>query len=334
MGQRERQDGPGVRHHVMCRGIGKRIVLSLRADFRYLLSQLARAYRRDQLELEAYSLLGTHFHLLVRTEGGTLSEGMRRVLNGYSRWFNRRNRRDGPLFRGRFRSKPVTSDTYLRTLLRYIDNNPVKAGLCAHPAEWPWGSARSYCGGLVPRWLAVGRVQQRLLGWSRPGLAAEAAYGEMLTRPLGTEEQELVEQRLDQRGCCEDRLDDLLARSSSGARAWMEVKARNADGLRPALALVAPTAVERAIATLRDERGELPVQVSRKSGDGWEFLMTGLQSQCCGLGGRALALRHAVSIDTASRHVRAHANLLEKDPGYSAVSDDVLRLALRLTFGS
>ena len=188
MGQRERQDGPGVRHHVMCRGIGKRIVLSLRADFRYLLSQLARAYRRDQLELEAYSLLGTHFHLLVMTEGGTLSEGVRRVLNGYSRWFNRRNRRDGPLFRGRFRSKPVTSDTYLRTLLRYIDNNPVKAGLCAHPAEWPWGSARSYCGGLVPRWLAVGRVQQRLLGWSRPGLAAEAAYGEMLTRPLGTDQ--------------------------------------------------------------------------------------------------------------------------------------------------
>lgn len=136
MGQRHRYDGPGVRHHFMNRGIAKRLVFAGRRDRRQFLSELARAFRRGQLQVEAYSLMGTHFHMIVRTEHGTLSEGMRRVQNGFSRWFNRRNRRDGPLVRARFRSRPIRSRAHLFAALPYVDFNPVKARLCRTPGEY------------------------------------------------------------------------------------------------------------------------------------------------------------------------------------------------------
>ncbi len=86
----------------------------------------------------------THFHLLVRSPVGELAGAIGRATNKYVRAYNRSRRRDGPLVRGRFRSKVVDSEFYRRTLVRYIDDNPVAAGTQSTPWDYPWGSAAAY----------------------------------------------------------------------------------------------------------------------------------------------------------------------------------------------
>ena len=144
MGRIERNDAPGTWHHVMNRAIARRTALENRSDFRYFCSLLAREVRRGEIEIHAYCLMSTHFHLLVRSPMGRLSEAMKRIQNRYVRRFNRTRRRDGPLFRGRFRSKVVGDEDYHLVLLRYIDFNPVSAGLASLPSDYPYGSAAAY----------------------------------------------------------------------------------------------------------------------------------------------------------------------------------------------
>lgn len=331
MGQRRRHDGPGVRHHVMNRGIGKRMILATREDCRLFLAQTARAHRRGQLELEAYALLGTHFHLLVRTSNGTLSEAMRRVSNGFVRWFNRRNRRDGPLLRGRFRSKPVRSTAYLRTLLRYIDHNAVKARLCEHPSQWPWGSARYYLGESAPRWLVTSHVHSLLDKSRRSGESRSGAYARLVSPTLRESERELVETRVSAAAHGNDVLDDLIDASTARMREWLVAKARNADGLRPSLAMAAASAIETAVARTRAHL-ELPlVNPDRKRTNAWLIMTAGLQFSLSGLGCRALALRHDVSIDTASRRVRNYRKLMLESAGFARAASSVARRALAET---
>ena len=159
MPRRPRVDRPGRLHHVMNRGIARRTVFESPSDKRVFLALLARAVRERRIELHAFALLSTHFHLLVRSLDGNLSETLRRVQNVYVRWFNRTRRRDGPLFRGRFRSVPVDSPGHVRTLVRYIDDNAVEAGLAPAAAAYDFGRAVHYVAGLPrPRWLHRDRV--------------------------------------------------------------------------------------------------------------------------------------------------------------------------------
>jgi len=91
----------------MNRGIARRTVFESGADVREFLAQDARAVLAGWIEVRAYCLMATHFDLLVPSPAGALSTAMRAVQNEYVRWFNRRRRRDGALFRWRFRSKVV-----------------------------------------------------------------------------------------------------------------------------------------------------------------------------------------------------------------------------------
>ena len=131
MARRSRQDEPGRWHHVMNRAIARRTLFEDRTDVRYFLSRLAREVRAGRLEMQAWSVMGTHFHLLVRSPRGELSQAMRRAQSEYVCHFNRRHRRDGTLIRGRFLSKPVTTERHRRVLVAYIDQNPVVAGMSA-----------------------------------------------------------------------------------------------------------------------------------------------------------------------------------------------------------
>ena len=98
MARKPRLDGPDTWHHVMNRPIGRRTLFENDADFRYFLSLLAQQVRAGRLEIHAYSLMLTHFHLLVRSVKGELSEAMRQIQYRYSRRFNRTRMRDGSLF--------------------------------------------------------------------------------------------------------------------------------------------------------------------------------------------------------------------------------------------
>src|SRR6185369_9941718 len=128
---------PGAWHHVMNRGIAKRTLFESEVDIRTFLSRLACAARAGRVEVHAFCILTTHFHLLLRSPQGRLSEALHHVQNSYSRWFNRSRKRDGPLYRARFRSKRVDSLAYRFQLVRYIDSNPVSAGLVEDPQQYP-----------------------------------------------------------------------------------------------------------------------------------------------------------------------------------------------------
>jgi putative transposase len=81
-----------------------------------------------------------HLHLLLETPQPNLGAGMQRLQGSYAQSFNRRHHRTGHLFQGRYGSAYITSDEHLWTVAGYVALNPVSAGLCEAPEEWPWSS--------------------------------------------------------------------------------------------------------------------------------------------------------------------------------------------------
>ena len=101
MARRPRQDDPGTWHHVFQRGIAKRTMFEAKLDIRYFLACVARAVRAGLIEVHAFCVLVNHFHLLLRSRIGRLSDAMQQIQSRYVRMFNRRRKRDGPLIRAR-----------------------------------------------------------------------------------------------------------------------------------------------------------------------------------------------------------------------------------------
>ena len=93
-----------------------------------------------------YCLMPNHFHLVFRTPEPTLSTGMHALNGCYARWFNAQHDLSGHLFERRFHSVLLEGNAHLVWLSRYLALNPVRAGLCTHPGDWPWGSFRGVVG--------------------------------------------------------------------------------------------------------------------------------------------------------------------------------------------
>ena len=108
--------------------------------------QLAEVHERFRFEVLAYCLMGNHYHLLVRTEPGTLSPAMQRLGSRYVQRTNQRLGRDGPLFRGRFHAIPVMTDAYLMAAFRYIHQNPLVLPGVESVIDYRWSSARTHFG--------------------------------------------------------------------------------------------------------------------------------------------------------------------------------------------
>ena len=117
---------PGAVYHVMCRGNNRQTVLIDDRDCERFLDIMEETVEIFGVILYAYVLMGNHFHLLLKTPDGNLSNFMRRLLITYTSHVNRRHRRSGHLFQGRFRSHLVEEERYLTALSRYIHLNPVR----------------------------------------------------------------------------------------------------------------------------------------------------------------------------------------------------------------
>ena len=104
-----RGDEAGAAFHITNRAIARRTLVENVADVRFFMAQLAKVVRAGLLEVHAFCLMTTHYHLLVGSPVGRLADAIRRVQLSYARWYNRGRLRDGPLFRGRFRSSRITS---------------------------------------------------------------------------------------------------------------------------------------------------------------------------------------------------------------------------------
>ena len=88
--------------------------------------------------------MGNHFHLLLKVGAEPLEQIMRRICGSYVYWYNRKYERVGNLFQDRFKSEPVEDDAYLLTAVRYIHQNPLKAGIINDISEYKWSSYNDY----------------------------------------------------------------------------------------------------------------------------------------------------------------------------------------------
>lgn len=160
-----RVDHPGAWHHAMNRGARHQDIFVDDEDRKTFLLLLADTANRYALEVHGYALMSNHFHLLVRSLRGRLSEAMRHLQQTWTQQVNRRHGWDGPLFRGRFRSQLVQDDTYLLTVLAYLHLNPVVAGLAPNAESAPWTSHRAYINReSTPVWLHTDELLDRAGG--------------------------------------------------------------------------------------------------------------------------------------------------------------------------
>jgi putative transposase len=138
MGRSHRILVPGGVYHVTARGTGPIDIYRDDVDRRCFMRRLATVERRFAWIRRALCLMGTHYHLLVETPEPNLSNGMHQLNGLYARLFNTRHGRVGALFQSRFHATLVETEEHLETAAHYIAANPVRAGLCAHPDDWPW----------------------------------------------------------------------------------------------------------------------------------------------------------------------------------------------------
>lgn len=134
-------------YHVILRGINRQAIFEDDEDSACFLDIIEGYKTVSGFEVLAYCLMGNHAHLLIRVGEEPLSTIFRRIASKYVYWFNAKYDRIGHLFQERFKSEPVEDDAYLVTVMRYIHNNPVKAGICRAPEDYPLSSYRDYLGG-------------------------------------------------------------------------------------------------------------------------------------------------------------------------------------------
>src|SRR3989338_1838992 len=145
----------GAIYHVTARGNERRRIFRSDEDREMFLGTLARMVEQFGVTLHAYCLMPNHYHLVIETPRGNLTQAMGWFQTTYTIRYNRRHRRSGHLFQGRFKAHLVEADVYARELVRYVHLNPVrpKDKLKPIPQEkrkhldnYPWNSHRDYSG--------------------------------------------------------------------------------------------------------------------------------------------------------------------------------------------
>jgi REP element-mobilizing transposase RayT len=145
---------PGAFYHVTSRGNEQKDVFKSHKDREKFLSYLESASERYGAAIHAWCLMSNHYHLLLETPSGNLSQIMRHINGAYTTYFNIKRKRAGHLFQGRYKAILVEADAYAAELSRYIHLNPVRAGMVARPEEYRWSSYQGYLGQIqAPEWL-------------------------------------------------------------------------------------------------------------------------------------------------------------------------------------
>ncbi len=134
---------PGQPQHIIQRGNNREPIFAATEDYKYYLDRLNAAAKKHRVDIHAYVLMTNHVHLLVTpwTKKG-ISNMMQGIGRYYVQYFNGRYSRTGTLWEGRYKGTLLDSEAYLLTCYRYVELNPVRAGMVDHPAEYPWSSYR------------------------------------------------------------------------------------------------------------------------------------------------------------------------------------------------
>ena len=131
-------------YHIMIRGINRQYIFQDEDDCFKFIRTIQDYKEKCGYEVYAYCLMGNHAHILLKVIKEPLEQIMRRICGRYVYWYNQKYDRIGSLFQGRFKSEPVEDDTYFLTVIRYIHQNPVKAGLVSRQEDYKWSSFNEY----------------------------------------------------------------------------------------------------------------------------------------------------------------------------------------------
>lgn len=181
---------PGYPHHIIQRGNNRQAIFVDATDYEQLLTLLEEQSRKHRVAIHAYVLMSNHLHLLATPE---TAEGiptmMQAVGRTYVRRFNQRHGRSGTLWEGRYKSTLIQAERYLLACMVYVDLNPVRAGLVADPADYPWSSHHHY----------IGRRSDRLvtphpLYWElgNTPFSRDAAYADLVRAGIRSDQQQAL----------------------------------------------------------------------------------------------------------------------------------------------
>ncbi len=188
MPRRARLVFPGVPLHVIHRGNNRQAIFFTPDDHRQYLDWLGQHAREAGCAIHAFVLMTNHVHLLLTpADHDSLPALMKPLAQRYTQRVNRIMGRSGTLWEGRYKSCLVEEERYLLTCQRYMELNPVRAGMVRHPAEYPWSSHRHHALGddTGTRWLRPHAVQQALGGDES---SRRSAYRALFDKELSSDE--------------------------------------------------------------------------------------------------------------------------------------------------
>lgn len=206
-------------YHAMVRGINKQDIFQDKEDRIVFLEKLQKVKKCSECKIYAYCLMDNHVHLLIGEYKETIGQIMRRLGSTYALWYNKKYNRIGYLFQGRFRSEPVDSDSYLLVALRYIHQNPVKAGIARHCGDYPWTSYHEY---INPGQQAICLIDTEL------GLDVAGGLKQFIEFHHGQDDHDLIDIDDDTK-ISDEHAEELIKQALSGITAFEILKMSKAE---------------------------------------------------------------------------------------------------------
>lgn len=137
-------------YHIILRSVNQQIIFEEDADYQKFLYILSDCTEKHDVDIYAYCIMSNHIHLMIRSDREQLAPLFKGIGAKFVHWYNNKYKRYGHLFQGRFHSKPIEDRRYYLATLIYIHNNPVAAGICRIPSEYPWSSYKAFYGAKNP----------------------------------------------------------------------------------------------------------------------------------------------------------------------------------------
>ncbi len=187
MARKKRLHFPGACYHVILRGNAGQDIFFEEQDRSRFFFLLQEGRDKFKHRIHAYCLMTNHVHMVLQVGEVPLSRILQNVSFRYTRFINYRKKQTGHLFQGRYKAILLDADTYLLELIRYIDNNPVRARMVKSPEKYPWSSHAAYLGNISVPWLTTDWV---LAQFSGKKIEAVELYRQFVVKGLDEEHRE------------------------------------------------------------------------------------------------------------------------------------------------
>ena len=131
-------------YHIILRGINKQIIFQGNEDREYFIKKMTYYRKKIRFKVYAYCLMDNHIHIIIDEKNEGIDNIVKRISSSYVYYYNKKYERCGHLFQERYKSEPVEEERYFAVLVRYIHQNPVKAGIVKNAFQYRWSSYEEY----------------------------------------------------------------------------------------------------------------------------------------------------------------------------------------------